>query len=293
MKLATSSNIVCDRPDGRVFPLETTLEMAKAAGFQRFDLSFYDWALPHSPFLTDGWERWIDGVAGVAAKLGVSFGQCHAYTYDFLNPAHTDEERRRHEELVHRSILCCKRVGATLCVSHPDTDRTAVDLVASSQIKNTEYFRSLLDFAQSLGMGLAVENMCDYPIAPLRKYGVTAEELVALAEAVNSPAFGVCWDFEHADIMKLDQRASLLYLGRHLMATHVSDTHSDTDHHLMHVMPLFGRVDWETAVRTLKEMGYQGDFCFEAHNYANCLPDPLLPTALRLSHEIGLWLMAL
>ena len=84
MRLATSSNIVCERPNGEVFTLEKTLQLASKAGFDRFDISFYDWSLPHSPFITDKWEAWIHSVANEAARLGVQFGQCHAYTFNFL-----------------------------------------------------------------------------------------------------------------------------------------------------------------------------------------------------------------
>jgi len=43
----------------------------------------------------------------------------------------------------------------------------------------------------------------------------------------------------------------------------------------------------------LTEIGYTGDFSFEAHNYANRLPDRLLPTAVKLAYEIGEYLMEL
>lgn len=46
-------------------------------------------------------------------------------------------------------------------------------------------------------------------------------------------------------------------------------------------------------MKTLKEINYQGDFSFEAHNYANRLPDEVLPGALRLSFEIGQYLISL
>ena len=93
--------------------------------------------------------------------------------------------------------------------------------------------------------------------------------------------------------MKQPQRESLIYIGHRLKATHVSDTHSTTDTDLMHVMPLFGTVNWKEVMQTLREINYKGEFSFEAHNYANRLPDELLPTALKLSFEIGQYLMNL
>ena len=75
----------------------------------------------------------------------MKFGQCHAYTYNFLDPSLTAEERGRHEELVLRSIECCYIVGSRLCVTHPDTDYNASRLMAVSEEKNAAYFRQLLE----------------------------------------------------------------------------------------------------------------------------------------------------
>ena len=56
MKLSTSSNIVFDRPDGSAVSMERMMRYAKEAGFDTLDISFYDWSLPGSPFLEDGWR---------------------------------------------------------------------------------------------------------------------------------------------------------------------------------------------------------------------------------------------
>ena len=104
MKLSTSSNIVFDRPEGPFFHIDRMMRYAKEAGFDTLDISFYDWALPGSPFLTDEWKKWIDQVAEEKERLGMRFGQSHAYTYNFLSPALTPEERKHHEELTLRSI---------------------------------------------------------------------------------------------------------------------------------------------------------------------------------------------
>lgn len=293
MKLSTSSNIVFDRPDGSFVPMERMMKYAKDAGFDTLDISFYDWSLPNSPFLTENWRAWIDGIAEEKERLGMKFGQCHAYTYDFLNPSLTKEERERHEELVLRSIECCYIVGSRLCVTHPDTDYTAVRQTAVSEEKNLAYFRQLLDKVSQFDMSLAVENMCDITIAPKRKYGAYPEELLALSEKMNDQRFGICWDFEHADIMKQDQRAALKLLGRHLYATHVSDTHSATDPDLMHILPLMGTVNWQEVMETLGEIGYNGYFSFEVNNYGRYFPECLLPEALRLMYHVGEYLMQL
>lgn len=293
MRLATSTNIASERPDRENLSLQETMGLASQAGFDRFDLCFYDWSGPASPFTGDGWERWIYPVAEEAQRLGVTFGQCHAYTYDFLRPSYTPEERERHEMLLRRSLKCCAILGSAVCVVHPDTDGTSARPAAASREKNMEYFKRLMDDAVRLNMDLAIENMCDYSVAPHRKFFVTPEEIVDFVDDFGDSRLGICWDFEHGDIQEINQPEALRMFGRRLKATHVSDTASKTYEPLMHIMPYFGFTRWEEIMPVLREIDYQGDFSYEAHNYAKRMPEALLPAALRFSYEIGQYLMSL
>lgn len=292
MRLATSTNLLYLRPDGTRFDLPKTLEMVSAAGFRIFDLNFYDWSLPGTEFLTDRWEWWIDDVAECAARLGVTFGQCHAYFYPFLDETLSEEKKAYHKRLQQRSFDCCRRVGAHTCVLHPETRWEGVDIVKNSIAGNREHFAPIIEQMESWGMRIALENMCDYGIAPRRKFGAYPEELAAFVKSFGSDRIGICWDFEHADIMGQNQREALLYIGELLFATHVSDTYSKTDNTLMHVLPMTGTVPWGEVMQTLKEIDYQGDFCYEVHNYLNRLPDAVIETALRLAYEIGVYLVS-
>ncbi len=120
MRLATSTNLLYLRPDGTRFDLPKTLEMVSAAGFRIFDLNFYDWSLPGTEFLTDRWEWWIDDVAECAARLGVTFGQCHAYFYPFLDETLSEEKKAYHKRLQQRSFDCCRRPIPVCSTRRPD-----------------------------------------------------------------------------------------------------------------------------------------------------------------------------
>lgn len=293
MRLGTSTNLLFGRPDGTRVTLEKTLELVSEAGFRVFDLNFYDWSRPGSIFLTDDWSSWIDGIAAAADRRGLSFGQCHGYFFDFLNPALSKEEYQYHKLLQRRSFECIRRLGAKVCVLHPETAYEAVNYEEQSRQENCAFFEQVLEETEGMGFRIAIENMCDYGIAPRRKYAAYPEQLKNLAESLASDRIGVCWDFEHADIMGQNQRECLRYLGDYLIATHVSDTYSKTDNTLMHVLPLTGTIDWKEIMQTLREIGYRGDFCYEVHNYMNRLPDEVMATGLRLAYEIGVYLMSL
>lgn len=293
MRLGTSTNLLFGRPDGTRTPLTETLEKVSAAGFKVFDLNFYDWSLPGSPFLTDDWKAWIHEVAQKTQDLGIEFGQCHAYFYGFLNPNMSEEQRGYHDMLQKRSFECCSILNAHTCVLHPETSYKDINIVKNSYEANRIFFEERLEILEKEGLKLAIENMCDYGIAPKRKFCAYPEELVEFVDTFKTDSVGICWDFEHADIMGQNQREALLHIGKRLIATHVSDTYSKTDNTLMHVLPLTGTVNWQEVMTTLREIDYQGDFCYEVHNYMNRLPDSVIPTGLRLAYEIGEHLMSL
>lgn len=295
MKLSTSTNILCERPGGTMLPLAETLEKATEAGFTVFDMSFYEWAYlnPHSPFLSDDWEAWIHGAKETADRLGVSFYQSHAHTYDFMNPCLSNEEREYQEMLVKRSLDCCRILGATYVVTHPGMNAMAETPIEDAWQKNREYLSRFLEYADKRGMMVAVENMVNYSGNPERKFFSEPEEIIAFIDTFGDSRLGVCWDFEHGEILKLNQPAAVRLLGHRLMATHVSDTTSREFELFMHVMPFTGLTEWKPIMEALRQINYQGAFSYEAHNFAKKLPDELVVEGLKFSHSIGEYLMTL
>lgn len=293
MRLATSTNILYQRPGNRTVPLEETLYLAEKAGFKTFDMCFYDWVLPGSPFLSDSWEIWCEKIQRMAEKLQVGFGQCHVHFYNFCDVSMSEDRRNYEHKMLLRSIDFCSRLGSGVCVTHPATVEGSIQYRERSLKSNQIFFERLLEETERLGVCLAVENMCDYSISPRRKFASEPEDLVALVDSFQSDRIGICWDFEHGVIMQQNQVQVLDYIGKRLLATHVSDTHSKTDADLMHVMPLFGDIEWKPIMQALRNIDYQGDFSFEAHNYANRLPDEVLETALKLSYQIGSYLLSI
>jgi len=291
MRLATSTNLLFLRPDKSRLPLIDTMQRLAGAGFRILDLNFYDWSLPGSPFLTDNWEGWIEEIICKKEELGLEFKQCHGYFYSFLSLSMSEEEREYHNMLQMRSFECLHRLGAQIVVLHPETVPDTVSYVKKSYEANKRYFDMVLENTSKYGFLIAVENMCDYSIAPKRKFCAYPDELADFISGFGSKRMGICWDFEHADIMEQDQKESLYIIKEYLLATHVSDTYSKTDNTLMHVLPMTGTINWKEVVGTLHEINYTGDFCFEVHNYLNKLPDEVVDTGLKLAYEIGMHLL--
>lgn len=290
MKLGTSTNIVYIRPDGSRLPLEETLRLGAEAGFKEFDFNSYDWSLPGARLWDEDWEHWIQGIAEIKEHLGLKFSQSHAYTYHFLDTRLSEEDKRLHELMVERSLRCAQILGVKVVVTHPGTINDSINPIYESKKRNIEYFKRYIERSAAYGLAVAIENQWDMDVAPHRKYCSSVEELVDLVDTINDLKLGICWDFEHADLMEIDQPAALRFMGKRLMATHVSD-HFSWKH--PHIMPLFGQIAWKPIMEALKEIKYEGIFSLEAHNYTNKFPDELIQIALKFSRDIGEYLINL
>lgn len=290
MRLSTSTNIYFNRPDGSKADIEKSIRLCAQAGYHVMDMNFYDCTSFRLPFTTDHWNDWIHRVKETAVKSGIEFSQAHSHFYNFCDPAAPEKDFQ--DEMVKRSIVCAGILGVKWIVIHAGTDFSSARLVHDSKTKNIEYFKPVIELAAKNNVGLAIENLWDYNIAPLRRYTTTAEELVDLVDTLRAEYnnVGICWDFEHANIMKQNQTSALRLVGERLKATHVSDNMGISDDH---ILPFFGKTDWSEIMAVLSEIHYQGDFTYEIHRYTTQIPDALVIPALKYSIEVGNHLLSM
>ena len=287
MKLSTSTNMVFERINMEPISQERGILLCVQAGYRVFDFCFHDLITFKSPFLDERWEAYTEKMCALKEEHGLSYEQGHANVYDFLNPK---ADHEFHQTIMERCVLASEKMGIPWLVVHPSTAFSADAVYAASRSGNTEYFKRLCEFAAKHGVGIAVENMWDLHIAPKRYYADHAEELCELTDAVGAENIGICWDLEHASIMRQDQKKSLKIIGNRLKVTHVSD---QTGVDNIHVMPFQGKTDWKAAMEGLAEIGYEGNLNFEAQWFLNKVPEALLLPSLRYSREVGAYLIGL
>ena len=257
------------------------LQRVADAGFTHLDMNFWDWSHDErSPFKQAGWEKWVERIGECAARAGAVFTQAHAHVYNFYNfPAGNE-----HEEQIRRSIIGAGMLGIPWIVLHPSQrpDWEEEGTLEKMLAENAEYFRSHAELAAKHGTGLALENM-SRPASGL----TTAEQLCELIDRVGMPNVGACWDTGHANLSGQDQPASIRTLGKRLHALHIADNHGQSDEH---TMPFIGNIDWAPITAALAEIGYDGDFTFEAHNFVRKMPEGCKAEALRLMYRVGVYL---
>ncbi len=290
MRLSTSTNVYFNRPGGKKAAIEDSVRLCAQAGYRVMDMNFYDCTTFRLPFVSEYWKEWIYGIRTLAEETGVEFSQAHSNFYNFCDPG--TKEKEFLDAMVFRSIECAAILGVKWIVIHAGTDFQSPTPVRDSKRKNVEYLKPVIEWAAKQGVGLAIENLWDYNIAPLKRYTASAEELADLADTLSREYdnVGICWDFEHANIMKQAQVPALELIGDRLKATHVSDNIGIENDH---ILPFCGYTDWEEIMKALKKIGYTGDFTYEIHRYTTQLPDALVIPALKYSIEVGNYLLSL
>ena len=136
------------------------------------------------------------------------------------------------------------------------------------------------ELAAKLGVGLAFENMFD---GDQRRFGSTAEDLIAIQDSFHSDLIGVCWDVGHANRMYRDQLKPIRKLGSRIKALHIDDNYGTARD--VHLLPYEGLIDWSKVLRALREIGYDHDFAFE--HALNPTPHAVMPAQLRYMCALG------
>ncbi|HLK21684.1 MAG TPA: sugar phosphate isomerase/epimerase family protein [Bryobacteraceae bacterium] len=116
---------------------------------------------------------------------------------------------------------------------------------------------------QSLGSALEKHDVT-FAIEPLNRFETyflnTAEDSVALCDAVNDRRVGILFDTFHANIEEKNVPNAYLRLGKHLKHVHTCENDRGT--------PGSGHVDWSGVFRALHEMKYDGWLTIESFGFA-------------------------
>ena len=234
-----------------------------SAGFDAYDFTMcgdmvkYDYrtksCIPSAhPLAGADYMSFVKKIKRIAAENGLICNQSHA-------PFPVVSEGVR--AMLCRSLECTAELGGSICVVHPDNDKSAEE--------NAEMYFELLPYAKEFGVKIATENMWNWD----KEAGHAAkaacshhDDFLAHVLAVNDPYLVACVDVGHAEMQGLDTDAATMIrtLGSHVQALHLHDVDLLHDNHYA---PFTLKVDYEPIIRALKEIDYQGDMTLEACHY--------------------------
>ncbi len=193
-----------------------------------------------------------------AAEHGLSFPQGHLWLAVRLCDPDTDSVG-----ILKNWLALFSAIGIKNAVLHCD-GRSFAEGTAKEDIiaANAAQLKQLVPTAEALGVRICLEN--------LRTSFAHVDDLLALIDAVGSPALGICLDTGHLNIAEtgLSQKDFILRAGDKLHALHIADNEGKADQHMMP----FGRgtVNWTSVMEGLSEIGYADCFNYEIPGERHC-----------------------
>ena len=283
MRLGTMTSLFRDRREcAEHFGYIESVQRCRKAGFTVLDMNLCALNRRQTTLHLDNWQEQVDEIRNEAERLGCVFSQSHPpYRRGREGTFATAEEEAFFRAMSLRALEITAMLGAKWAVIHPVMDVTAdINDVDAHVRYNQQMFAREAELAAKLGVGLAFENMFD---GDQRRFGSTAEDLIAIQDSFHSDLIGICWDVGHANRMYRDQLKPIRKLGSRIKALHIDDNYGTARD--VHLLPYEGLIDWSKVMRALREIGYDHDFAFE--HALNPTPHAVMPAQLRYLCALG------
>lgn len=281
MRLSVELYTLCDR-----YGANKAIEMLKDAGFCAVDYSYY-WHQENDTVLGDQYREYAEKIRAHLDHNGIVCNQAHA-PFSLEYGCAWDETDEKYLRLV-RAMESASILGAENIVVHAIKVPGGVDM----EQYNIEFYKSLLPYCEKFGIHIAVENLFSRDVKRKRLIGRlgSPQELNRMIEKINSPWAVACVDIGHAALTGYEPEDFIRGMNpAFLKALHIQDNDYLEDRHFL---PYTGELNWEAIVKSLKEIGYRGDFTLEIVKYLDRFPDELIPEALKFAHTVGEHLVSL
>ncbi len=272
-----------------IFGDEESVRILAEAGFDAIDWGFFEMAGGEGIWCTDEWREHALRLKKLGEEYGIGFGQAHA---PFPSSYGTEQEDSVAKERILRSMNAAAIMGIRNIVVHPVQHLTYAKEKQRLWEENLAFYRSLIPYCEEYGIRVCAENMWQYDNK--RRYIVDSvcsqpEEFCGLLDALDSPWIVGCLDLGHCALVGVEPEDFIRAMGKErLQALHVHDV----DYlHDCHAMPFTKNLNWEAITRALAEIGYEGDFTFEADSFYEGFPPQLVPDACKLMERTGRYLV--
>lgn len=276
MKLVQLTEGLYDR-----FGDREAIRLLAEAGFDGYDYSMFHMTNVKDGIGSDAYLDYARALRAYADSLGFPCLQAHAPFRGLRN----GEEVKAFLPYLKRAIEIAGVLGCPILIIHPANNYTA-------EQNYEEIYRPLLPLAKECNVKIATENMWNYDSQNKVAYPAacgSCEDFCRHVDMAKNPYLGACLDIGHAEMpFAPGAPAMIRSLGAdRLIALHVHDNDKVED---LHIFPLSteGRIVWRPIIDALREIGYRGNFTFEAsNNVYRRYPNELIPALLRFAAEVG------
>ena len=231
----------------------------KACGFDGIDYSFPNWD-KREYILSSDFERDLFETFDAMAAAGLSATQCHLTYYATNREPIGDGSYAAYEAAMLPILERELALAASLKIPTAVIHLFFTDEREASQRGNLTLIGKLLPLLERYGITLAIENIYGRDFSEI--YLSSAEDLLFYIEHFNSPYVAACYDSGHAVARGQKPLEMLRRLGDKVVATHL---HSNVPGRDLHQAPamILSTFEWSKLGRTLREIGYKGNFNME------------------------------
>lgn len=260
------------------------IDLVKTAGFSVLDVTLED-------------RETAQELAAYIEEQGLKVGQSHMPMNRYKA-----QDYEQFAAAVMKSAENARILGSKILVVHGDEfDFTHMTYSTEAALEfNYRLFTPLVEFAAKNSMKVAFENVFEevhwgvHYFDPNRpRFCSKVEDLCSLVDRYNSDLVGICWDSGHAQVQYAGQENgsinALKAAGSRVIATHIHDSAKGLDCHLF--FPFMVETDWQTFIRTMRQIGYKGDFSYEL--VYDRIPKALAPDYLSLLRKSGEYILNL
>ena len=187
----------------------------------------------------------VSEITSECQKQGIAIVSVHGPSLPYDCPY--EEVRRAVTKEAVASARVAEEMGASIFVAHFNTNDCSERTV-----------RELIEHLEGTEIQLAVENLPDVP---------ELDDYLTFVDRIACPRFGITVDIGHtrdADginpFVKTERaREAMVGCGHRLLHVHLHDF-TDTDHY----PPFDGSIQWGEIFSGLQDIGYTGEYMFEA-----------------------------
>ncbi len=256
-----------------VFGLEKGIEMLARAGFDSIDYSMFYPIDSGVLTLSD------DELREKYTRLRKHIESCGLYVYQTHTPfpSYTGDPARDPIifEAERKALLISSILGAGHAIVHPPIlrENRYGSLAAENKEVAVELYSRIIPYLDEYNIKIAIENMFNYDHVKKRICPTVCSSSVEMADYVdtmnslckNGDRFVACLDVGHSNLAGDKPIGDMVRtLGSRLEALHIHDNYGVDDNH---DAPGFGNIDWKSFCESLADIGYDGDFVYEADNF--------------------------
>lgn len=241
---------------------DSDFENYVSAGIKTMELSF-----SFDKYDTLKWDE----IGKRASKFGVELWSLHLPFLPFaeINPASLDKAVRNNTvKYFEQLIKKAGSIGVKTIVVHPSAEPISDSNRADAMYSAKESFLRLAEIAQQAGNIIAIENI---PRTCLCKNSSEMAEILSADSRLMS-----CFDTNH--LLGETAEEYINNVGSRIITTHVSDYDFKNERHWL---PGEGKADWNSIIKSLKSVGYDGPWVYELE----FTPPPTIRRRVLTTHD--------